>query len=85
MKPVFNEDTLSEGPALEQLKRLGYDYLPGDELDPELKEECERASRGEVVLISRLKRKLAEINPHLTEETVSTRRSGGSPTSRRRA
>lgn len=71
MNPKFNEDTLSEQPAIEQLKRLGYDYIHGDQLDPELKEDCERASRRDVVLISRLKKKLAEINPHLTEESIN--------------
>jgi len=71
MKPVFNEDSLSEQPAIEQLKRLGYDHIHGDELDPELKEDCERSSRRDVVLISRLKKKLAEINPHLTEESIN--------------
>ena len=70
MKPIFNEDTLSEQPAIEQLKRLGYDYIHGDELDPELRDDCERTSRRDVVLISRLKKKLAEINPHLTEESI---------------
>src|SRR4030043_2207442 len=70
MKPVFNEDTLSEQPAIEQLKRLQYSYLQGDELDPELRDDCERKSRREVVLTSRLKKKLAEINPHLTEESI---------------
>ena len=49
-KPVFNEDNLSEKPAIEQLKRLGYDYLHGEELDPELKEDSERSSRRKVVL-----------------------------------
>ena len=70
MKPKFNEDTLSEQPAIEQLKRLKYDYIHGDELDPELKDKCERVSRREVVLVGRLKKKLAEINPHLTEESI---------------
>jgi type I restriction enzyme R subunit len=70
MKPKFNEDTLSEQPAIEQLKRLNYVYIHGDVLDPELKDDCERSSRREVVLISRLKKKLAEINPHLTEESI---------------
>ena len=36
-----------------------------------LKEDCERTSRRDVVLISRLKKKLAEINPHLTEESIN--------------
>ena len=71
MEPTFNEDTLSEQPAIEQLKRLGYDYTHGDQLDPELKDDCERASRRDVVLISRLKKKLAEINPQLTEESIN--------------
>lgn len=70
MEPKFTEDTLSEKPAIEQLKRLKYDYVHGDELDPELKDYCERSSRREVVLITRLKKKLAEINPHLTEESI---------------
>ena len=70
MKPKFNEDTLSEQPAIEQLKRLNYVYINGDALDPELKDDCERSSRREVVLVSRLKKKLAEINPHLTEESI---------------
>ena len=35
-----------------------------------MKDDCERSSRREVVLITRLKKKLAEINPHLTEESI---------------
>jgi len=69
--PIFNEDSLSEQPAIEQLKKLGYEYVYGDELDPELKEGCERSSRREVVLVSRLKRKLKEINKDLTENTIN--------------
>jgi len=71
MNPKFNEDTLSEQPAIEQLKRLGYEYIHGDQLDPELKEDCERTSRRDVILISHLKKKLAEINPQLTEESIN--------------
>jgi len=69
-KQKFNEDTLSEQPLIEQLKRLGYTYIHGDKLDPDLIEDCERKSRREVILVGRLKRKLAEINPHLTEESI---------------
>ena len=69
--PIFNEDNLSEKPAIEQLKRLGYDYLHGDGLDPELKEKSERTSRREVVLVSRLKKKLKEINKDITENTIN--------------
>ena len=32
MKLRFTEDTLSEKPAIEQLKQLIYDYIHGDEL-----------------------------------------------------
>jgi len=35
-----------------------------------LKDDCERSSRREVVLIHRLKQKLSEINPHLTEDSI---------------
>ena len=71
MEPIFNEDTLSEQPVIEQLKRLGYEYIHGDQLDPELKEDCERTSRRDVVLISRLRKKFAEINPQLTDESIN--------------
>ena len=70
-RPKFNEDTLSEQPAIAQLKRLGYSYIHGDRLDPYLADDCERASRRDVILIGRLKRKLAEINPHLTEDSIN--------------
>ncbi len=70
-KQKFNEDTLSEQPAIEQLKKLQYIYIHGDKLDPDLIDDCERKSRKEVVLIERLKRKLAEINTHLTEESIN--------------
>src|SRR4030065_1069447 len=71
MNPKFNEDPLSEQPAMDQLKRLGYDYSHGDQLDPELKEDCERTSRRDVVLIVRLKKKLSKINPQLNEESIN--------------
>lgn len=70
-RPVFNEDNLSETPAIEQLKKLGYDYIYGDKLDPEMKEGCERTSRREVVLVERLKKKLKEINEGLAENTIN--------------
>lgn len=70
LKYKFNEDTLSEQPAIEQLKQLGYFYIHGDQLDPDLIEDCKRESRKEVILINRLKKKLADINPHLTEESI---------------
>ena len=66
----FNEDALSENPAIEQLKRLGYAHIHGDILDPELKEDCERKSRRDAILEERLKRKLREINPHLNKISI---------------
>jgi type I restriction enzyme R subunit len=69
-KQKYSEDTLSELPAIEQLKRLGYSFIPGEQLDPEFNEESERKSRKDVILIDRLRKKLAEINPHLTIESI---------------
>ena len=66
----FNEDTLSEKPAIEQLKRLKYEFMPGGELDPQEKEDSARSSRREVVLIDRLRKKLKELNPEATAETI---------------
>jgi len=66
----FNEDTLSEKPAIEQLRRLGYKYIHGDQFDPDLKDDCERKSRRDVILEERLKKALAKINPHLTEDSI---------------
>ena len=66
----FNEDTLSEKPAIEQLRRMGYEFLPGEKLDPQENENSERGSRREVVLIGRLRAKLAELNPEATESTT---------------
>ncbi|MDX6770044.1 MAG: type I restriction endonuclease subunit R [Elusimicrobiota bacterium] len=65
----FNEDSLSEKPAIEQLVRLGYTYIPGERLDPQ-EGECERSSRRDVVLVDRLRRKLKELNPEATEGTL---------------
>jgi hypothetical protein len=52
----FNEDTLSEKPGIEQLKRLGYKYIHGDQLNPDLKEDCDRKSRRDI------ENRLREIN-----------------------
>jgi len=70
IKGRYIEDTLSERPAIEQLKRLQYIFIPGEQFDPEFNEESERKSRKDVFLIERLRKKLAEINPHLTQESI---------------
>lgn len=46
--PKFNEDTLSEKPAIEQLRWMEHEILTGDKLDPQETEECARVSRREV-------------------------------------
>ena len=66
----FNEDTLSEKPAIEQLVRMGYISVPGAQLDPQEAEDCERSSRRDAVLVGRLRKKLAELNPEATEATL---------------
>jgi type I restriction enzyme R subunit len=66
----FNEDTLSEKPAIEQLKRMGYLFIPGEQFDPQESEDSERSSRRDVVLVSRLRTKLIELNPDASEGTI---------------
>ncbi len=66
----FNETTLSEKPAIEQLVGMGYAFIPGDKLDPQETESPERNSRRDVVLVDRLRRKLAELNPEATSSTL---------------
>src|SRR5690242_1466907 len=66
----FNEDSLSEKPAIEQLKRMGYVFIQGEKLDPQEAEECERTTRRDVVLVDRLKKKLGELNPGVSEDAI---------------
>ncbi len=66
----FNEDTLSEKPAIEQLRRMKYDFIPGEKLDPQEMGGCERDSRREVVLIDRLRKKLIELNPGVSQNAI---------------
>lgn len=69
-RPKLNEDTLSEKPAIEQLVLMGYTFIPGEKLDPQESEDCDRSSRRDVILVNRLRRKLAELNPEATEATL---------------
>ena len=69
-KPILNEDTLSEKPALRLLEKLGYEFIPGERMDPQETEDCERSSRREVVLGQRLAEKLKAINSGLTPGTI---------------
>ncbi len=60
----WNEIGLSEDPAIELLKALGYTYIPPEELD------SEREGLKEVILVKRLEKKLKELNPWISEENL---------------
>ncbi len=60
----WNEIHLSEDPAVELLQALGYTFVPPEQL------EIERESLKEVVLVSRLEKKLKELNPWLSDENL---------------
>ncbi|MBI5624306.1 MAG: type I restriction endonuclease subunit R [Elusimicrobia bacterium] len=49
---------------------MGYTFIPGEKLDPQEAEDCERSSRRDVVLVNRLRKKLSELNPEATEGTI---------------
>jgi len=60
----WNEASLSENPAVEQLQRMGYQYVPGESLD------TERESLKDVVLTKRLATALQRLNPWLSDDNV---------------
>lgn len=60
----WNEANLSENPAVEQLRQLGYSYVPPEAL------EAERESFKEVVLSKRLAAALKRLNPWLSDDNV---------------
>ncbi len=60
----WNEENLSESPAVEQLEALGYTFVSGEDL------EAERESLKEVVLTRRLATGLKRLNPWLSEDNV---------------
>ena len=61
----WNEATLSEDPAVEHLRRLGYTYLAPEALD------LERDSLKEVVLPRRLAAALKRLNPWISDENIA--------------
>jgi type I restriction enzyme R subunit len=61
---AWNEDSLSESPAILQLRRLGYTYATPESLD------AERDSQKQVFLLSRLAAALKRINPWLSDDNV---------------
>jgi type I restriction enzyme R subunit len=60
----WNEATLSEDPAVEHLRRLGYTYLSPEAL------ESERESFKEVILPRRLVAGLRRLNPWLSDDNL---------------
>lgn len=60
----WNEMQLSEDPAVELLRELGYVFVSSEDLDKE------RGSLKEVVLTGRLETKLKEINSWLSDENI---------------
>lgn len=60
----WNELHLSEDSTVELLQALGYTYVSPEQL------ETERGSLKEIVLVSRLEKKLKDINPWLSEENL---------------
>lgn len=63
---MFNDEEVKvELPAIEQLKQLGWDYVPGSIL------AAERGSFRDVVLVQRLEAALRRLNPWISEENLT--------------
>lgn len=63
---MFNDEEVKvEFPAIEQLKQLGWDYVPGPSL------VVERGSLRDVVLVQRLEAALRRLNPWISEENLT--------------
>lgn len=60
----WNEESLSENPAVEHLGRLGWTYVQPEKLDGE------RESLKQVVLVSRLTGALTGLNPWLSDDNL---------------
>jgi type I restriction enzyme, R subunit len=61
---AWNEATLSEDPAIEHLQRLGYTYVPPEQL------ETGRQSQRDVILSDRLAAALQRLNPWLSPDNT---------------
>ena len=69
MSYLGNEETLVELPAIQYIKeKLGYEFIPGDQLTPE---QGERDSMTEVILVKRLERSLKRLNPWMDESNIN--------------
>ena len=67
---VMFQDELDkvEQPALDQLVKLGWEYVPGAQLSPD--NSNERAFYRDVLLVSRLETALRKLNPWISEENL---------------
>ncbi|WP_244834692.1 type I restriction endonuclease subunit R [Clostridium sp. BJN0001] len=63
-----NELTLVEEPAVEYLKSLGYEYIDGDKLTPEL---GERDTLSDVILNRRMMKSLKKLNSWISDENAN--------------
>ncbi len=61
----WNEENLSESPAVKQLQRLGYTYVASETL------ELERESLKDVISTARLATALKRINPWISDDNVN--------------
>jgi len=61
----WNEEHLSEIPAVQVLERLGWSYVAAEEL------EAERESQKEVVLGGRLKKEIKKLNPWISDDNAN--------------
>ena len=60
----WNEENLSENPAVEHLERLGWTYVRSELLD------AERESLKQVVLVPRLAAAIKKLNPWISDDNV---------------
>lgn len=68
MNNLGNESTLVEIPAVEYLKLLGYSYIHGDKLTPEL---GERDTLSDVILNRRMMKSLKKLNSWISDENAN--------------
>ena len=59
-----------ELPAIEQLKKLSWNYVEGNKLSPD--ESDERKSFKHVVLKNKLSKSIKKINPWISDENIKT-------------
>src|SRR5699024_9968946 len=62
---AYNEETLVENRMINQLQKLGYDYVHGEELNRE------RTSTTEVVINKRLTESVKRLNPWISENNLN--------------